>query len=303
MILVTGGSGFIGRYLIKVLSCQGYDIVAVSRHIQNQNIDYPNVKVKNADITNKEALNNLPSEIDSVIHLAAYCSTKETFDENEKLLRVNVIGTSNVLNFCVERRINHIIYSSTISVYGPRQYKEIKETDSTYPISFYGMSKLLGEWYCNKIGIQYDITYCSLRFCAIYGFGEEPNRHALPLRFINQALANNDINVFGDGNSARDYLYIKDAVNAIIRAYQKKVCGIYNIGPGYAVKVRDLAKMVSIIFSEGKSKLIFETSKKEDLSETYLDISKAKNDLNFKPEYTIENGLKDYYHEILRKKR
>ena len=300
MILITGGSGFIGRYCIKSLSSQGYDIVAISRNIENKNINYPGVNVKNADITKKEAFNDLPSGINCVIHLAAYYPTRENLEDNEKLLRVNGIGTSNVLNFCVERNVEHIIYFSTRLVYGPRNYKKMKEADNTSPTSFYGMSKLLGEWYCKKIGVEHDITYSILRFCAIYGPGEDPNRHILPFRFINQALANNDITVFGQGNRAKDYLYVKDATNAIIKVYQKAVCGTYNIGPGGQVKVRHLAKMVSKIFSQGKSKVIFDASQEEIPSETYLDISKAKNELSFEPEYTLENGLKDYYREILR---
>jgi len=293
MILITGGTGFIGRHLIPELIVKGYEMVLLVNKTLPPEEWSKKTKIIEVDITKKEQVFNLKGyPFKSIIHLAAYIPKEDIPEEFENCLRVNVIGTNNLLEFAKKEGITQFINSSTVMVYGATERPKVfKEKNKASPNTYYGMSKLIGEILCERYRKKFNIKTVSLRYAYIFGQGMP--EHFVFKKFLNRALRNEDIEIYGTGRGIRDFIYIKDVVRAIISALEKKAVGVYNIGTGKGTSLLDLAKIIVKIL-KSKSKILKLDNKKEDKSYLVVDISKAQKILGFHPKFLLEDGIKDF---------
>ena len=282
-ILITGASGFLGSYLVEKLVDAGQDILCTK-----------------FDITKRENFDSLPNSIDTVVHLAARVPKVSMPALMRDCIEVNGLGTNNIIGWCLGRGVKKVIYASTQMMYGTPQYLPVDEEHPVLPqghYSGYSISKYLGELFCERARVDFQLNCISLRFSRIYGYGENPG--FVLTKFIDLARSEKTLTVYGEGKSKRDLLYVKDAVNAIMLALDSPYQGIYNIGSGQIVSMIELAQTVSKVFSGSMSSVLCSSTGSGSEADFYLDIRKAQRDLGFVPQYSLESGLADYRKEVL----
>ena len=262
-VLVTGADGFIGSYLYDALDKKGYNVVDLGK------VDIRDFK-KILRIFKKE-------KPYAVFHLAALLPP----GENKTLFDVNVKGTFNLVEACRLQRVKRFIYSSSMNVYGDAKYLPVDEKHPINPYDFYGLSKWLGEELVKFYTKQYDLTGVVLRYSGVYGLGKDQGAVA---NFIKNAKLNKPLRILNNINW--DIIYVKDVVEANIKAFEKlnKIkFEVINIGTGKEINIKDLAEKI-IKITESKSKIIFNKNKKSSVPwHFYFNINKAKRLLKFKP--------------------
>ncbi len=313
MIVITGASGFIGRYLTARLLKNRYALILCSRRQSIRRL-FPQAKNILLDLAQENQLKKLPSQdVEAVVHLASFVPpsvNRDTIDTARKSLKVNIQGTLNVLEYVRRYRINKLIFASTISVYGDTLFPP-DEGDPAYPTSFYGLSKLAAEMLCEKYRRDYGIDCFSLRLGSVYGAEQVPNI-VIP-KFIRTVLLGQPIVIWGEGKKRVDFIYVKDVVSAILCALKSKSPGVYNIGSGKPASILELAQQVKTVFAKngptrscaqdrGRA-IVFDKDKPEDTVPVWFDISKAKKELGFYPKYSLRDGLKDYKRELMVKEK
>lgn len=222
--------------------------------------------------------------------MASFIPSKDSQQDFEKCIKVNVMGTLNLLEFAFKKNVTSFVYSSSASVYGSWGKLPVDESTPPQPKSFYGISKLMSEILCKKYSEDFGLNCACLRYSSVYGHIQRKDS-VLPI-FINQAIKNKKMTIHGRGARSQDFVYVKDVVRANVLAAQKNACGIFDIGSNQETTMTQLAKMIKKIF-KSKSKIVFDTSIEEG-PRFYLDISKAQKELSFSPRYSLEDGLKDY---------
>ena len=286
-ILLTGASGFIGSYLARKLNGIHYELIRISKTRKG---------FIKCDITNKKEVMEFifKNKIGIIIHLAPHIPINK--NDRKKTYETNVTGTKNILEAAEKSKIKGLIYVSSMGVYGKPKSIPIKETQKPQPIDYYGLTKLKAEKLCERFSKKFNIII--LRYAGVYGYGK--NKGAV-YNFVLNALLNKPLVIKAVGGKTHDFVYVKDVVNATVLALKniKKIkFGIFNIGSGKDVAVEELAKII-IKLCDSKSKLIVT---QKTVSERFLlDISKAKDLLNYEPQPLVKN-LKDYIRMIKWKK-
>ena len=313
-VLITGGAGFIGSYVVRELLNLDYEVYCIDnfdsfydRKQKLFNISgfaaNPLFHLIEKDILDRDAFTEIKNlKIDIIIHLAAKAGIKQSLEDPFIYQQVNIIGTLNVLEFAKEQGIKKVIYASSSSVYGINTNIPWKEDDTALkPISPYASSKIAGENLCFVYNKLYGINCIILRFFTVYGPGQRPDLAIH--RFTKLALAGKEINLFGDGNSKRDYTYISDIVSGVISAVHYKGASFdtFNLGNSYAVSLNELIVAMEDVYKL-KIKRNYLPEQPGDVPVTYANISKAKTLLNYNPAVSLSEGLerfkqwhKEYY--------
>ena len=284
-ILVTGGSGFIGKNLVKKLKELGHNVINCDL---NLNADY------SYDISNYDDLIKIPDPIDIIYHIAAQSYGYRSLIEPELDLDWNAKGTLNVCRFAKERKIKKIVYASTMAVYGEGDW--LKETDELKPLSNYALSKLYGET-CIKQFSQFGIDYTIFRIFPTYGPGQNltNGRQGIAAVFVQQVVRGNKINVTGPLNRYRDITYIDDNINALILGMDNRTSKeIYNICTNTKTYVKDI--IMKFIEFSGRNNFEVKNVGSEDGDQfgNTGDNSKLKA-LGWSPKIKINEGLKHLY--------
>lgn len=212
-ILVTGGSGFLGKHLCRALKNAGHSVKVIDLI---ENPEFPSVI---ADVRDTEKMIEEIKNVDVVFHLAALIEAGESVEKPQRFVDVNISGTVSVLEAMRQNGVKTFIFSSTAAVYGEPLRVPILEDDRTIPINPYGTTKLAVEGMLSSYVESFSFTGIALRYFNLYGPGEhhEPETHAIP-RFIEQIYQGKEVTVWGDGGHLRDYIYISDIVNAHLKA-------------------------------------------------------------------------------------
>jgi len=302
-ILITGVSGFIGSHLSEELLQRGYSVFGLSQSDKTDNIktllNHKEFHFQKGDIRDINLLRNIIKDknIKGIFHLAAILSYNNSLNDPFLFFNVNTGGTLNLLNAAYQNGVERFIYASTMSVYSePPEYLPIDEKHPTQPATVYGVSKLEGELYCNLYSKSMDISV--LRYCGVYGEGQ--HEHNAIYRFINQALNNEPITIYGNGTQTSDFTYIKNIVQGTILAFEKNKPGVYNIASGEEVSIRDLAKRI-INLTNSKSEIILTNTAINRPFRFVLDIKKAREILGYSP-LSLNEGLSRYTYQIMRNK-
>ncbi len=301
-ILVTGASGFIGCRLCEKLLKKGYTVFGFSNSADLRNIN-PIIKnrrfyFKKGDILDIKLLQNIIKEnkIKTIFHLAALLPQNNDFKNPFPIFNVNALGTLNLLNIAYKEHVRNFIYASTMSVYSePPKYLPVDEKHPTHPSTIYGASKSCAEIFCNIYSKVMNVTI--LRYGGVFGKGQ--HQHEAMFRFIQQALKNKPITIYGSGNQTTDFVYIDDVVEGTILVLEKNKTGVFNIGSGQETSIKELAKKI-IKITNSKSKILLVNKKTDRPFRFFLDIKKAKIILGFSP-ISLTDGLSKYLFESRRK--
>jgi len=310
-ILITGGAGFIGSNLVEKLLEYDNEVIifdnlstGIMENIKNLESN-PNFKFVQGDILNKELLEQVLENIDYVFHYAAVVGVKRTIEKPLEVLNVNTEGTRNVLELSLKQGVEKVIFASSSEVYG--EPVEIPERENGHVNAKlpYAASKLIGENYCEAYYDMYGLKTTSLRFFNVYG----PKQNSTPYGFvvgifIEQALKNKPLTIFGDGTQTRDFVFIEDNINAtIIAAEQSKTNGkAINIGTGKPTTILDLAEEI-IEITGVNTEPTFLPEREHDIKHRFPDISLMRELLGYRPEYKLRDGLKitiDWYKNDMR---
>lgn len=227
-------------------------------------------------------------QVDVLVHLAAYVprSKAQEYDDALKCVMTNVLGTCNLLHH-VGALSRRIILISTLEVYGPPESIPISESHRTNPTSYYGASKLAAEHYLSVFCERNHKSCIILRLATVYGPGE-PYRRAIP-NFIRNARKGEQLTVYGDGSDIRDYLFIEDAVEAIMLTIRNRATGIYNIASGTGHSIREVAERI-VTISGGHSRITYRPSGGQPTT-IILDTTKARKELGFSAKVGLVEGL------------
>ena len=217
-IIVTGGSGFLGRHMIRALITAGHNIKNIDLQ-PSRDTDNENFETVIADIRDTERMKLEIIDADVVFHFAGLIEAGESVKFPQKFIDNNISGTLSVLEAMRVNNIKTIIFSSSAAIYGEPQNIPISEDDRSIPINPYGMTKLAMEGLISSYVGLHGFTGVALRYFNLYGPGEhhQPETHAMP-NFIRQVYENRDVEVFGTGEHQRDYIHVKDIVDAHIKA-------------------------------------------------------------------------------------
>ncbi|MDY6866429.1 MAG: NAD-dependent epimerase/dehydratase family protein [Chloroflexota bacterium] len=294
--LITGGAGFLGSALSNRLARQGHH-VRVLDDLSTGDPDAldPDVHFTRGDINDRPKLWTLLQEIDCVYHLAARVSVTESILFPSDYNKVNVGGTATLMEAVRDTSTSRVILTSSGAVYGDQEQSLLSEGMKPHPNSPYAVSKLASEWYVRTIGALSGIETLCLRIFNAYGPGQRiPPAHppVIP-NFIRQAMQDGTLIFHGDGNQTRDYVYVDDAVNALVAAATVKGVEepIINIGSGTETSVRELARLV-IEITGGKPEEVYNPKAAGGVSRMRADISLAREKLNYLPLISLKQGLR-----------
>jgi len=301
-ILVTGGAGFIGQHLLKRLAhldCKAILIDNLSN--ANANFQIDNISFHKEDIRNKDSISDIfkCKKIDTCIHLAAKISVPESITNPFDTMDVNIQGTLNMLEACSKNRVDNFVFASSAAAYGEPKKFPMSEGQILNPSSPYGASKLAGELLVSSYGnfgkIQNAI---SLRFFNVYGEGQTLEYAGVITKFAERLSNGLRPIIYGDGRQTRDFVSVRDAVDAILLALSSdnkmsssSAPRVFNIASGKSISINDLAK--TMIRISGLDLLpLYEEERKGDIKNVVADITRAKNILGFEAKEELETGLK-----------
>ena len=272
-ILVTGGAGFVGKNLIPRLrqgnhEVQIFDALSAQQDIRNY----------------EDVVQVFRFQPQVVFHLAAQTEVNKSILDPLFDFQVNALGTLHVLR-CAKEVGAKVIYASTAAVYGDPQYLPIDENHRLQPKSPYGFSKLTGERYCLLYSQLYDLPVTVLRISSVYG----PHGHGVVNKFLAQNAARKPITIFGDGTQTRDFIYIEDVVNALLKSI--KTDGVFNVGTGRATSINELVHNVEKI-TGNKGVITHKEPMLGDIKHSWLNIERTVAELGFKPEVELSSGLR-----------
>jgi UDP-glucuronate 4-epimerase len=322
-ILITGAAGFIGFHAVIKLLGLGHEVIG----LDNLN-DYYDVKLKfdrleqlgiaeetaqlgalaqsnchkgfrfiKQDIMDAEGLLVLFKEhqFDKVCNLAAQAGVRYSLENPMSYINSNIVGFLNVLEACRLHGCKHLVYSSSSSVYGNAIKYPFVENDITdQPESIYAATKKTNEMMAFAYHKLYGLESTGLRFFTVYGPWGRPDM--APMLFANALLHQKPIKVFNNGNLYRDFTYVDDVVEGIVRIMmtdEKKLKSVYNIGKGSPVK---LMEFINVLEYEIGTKAVchFEKMQAGDVFTTYADVTALKTDLDYKPDTTLHEGIEKF---------
>jgi len=304
-ILVTGGEGFIGSWIVEKLSQMGHRVTTIDSNETYDVIDRESLdkiyqwRQRNWKKVNKRFGNVLMplnrawlQKQDIVIHLASYPRAKIVNDYPEMGVENIVVGTTGMLQDCVEHGVKRFVYVSSSMIYG-NFADGTREDHVANPVNIYGEAKLAGERLTQQFGRAHGLEYVIARPSGVYGAGDIPDR--VLSKFFAAAMNNQDINVH-DANNRVDFTYVEDAADGIIHcALEKQAANkIFNITAGRAKSLGEAAK--KIIQLTGSRSQIKDTGKNKLYpNRGTLDVSQARQLLGYRPEHSFDQGIAKYY--------
>ena len=292
-ILVTGGAGFIGGHIVDAYLQVGHEVVVVDRSAKKQ---YINSKVKfyPMDIQDKEL--NLVFEKekpDMVNHHAAQTDVKQSLENPNETIDCNIGGTINILENARKYGVKKIIFSSSAAVYGDQSEFPIQEDAEKRIISPYGVSKYGAELYIMCYARLYPLSYTIFRYANVYGPRQQ---NGVLVHWIRKLLTNKPCVLFGDGKQTRDFVFVRDIVEANVLALTKGDRVTVNIGTGQETALAEAFAILKNIHSSGS--FIKQDQNEGEILRSVLSNTKAKKELGWSPKTTLKDGLKETYEWI-----
>jgi len=297
--LVTGGAGFIGSHLCEALVEKKHTVYVLDNLSTGKlkNI-HEKVNFIEGDIRDYLLLLDLMSKVDGCFHLAAIASVMQSNEHPLQAHEINLTGTLNVIE-CT-RALNNkqknipVVFASSSAVYGNNQTLPNQEDGLTIPISNYGAQKLCGEYYGKFTNNLYATPFTALRLFNVYGARQtlESDYSGVITIFIKNLIAGFPITFYGDGEQARDFIYVKDVVRFFIRAMETSTDSmrIYNVCSGKKTSIHTIANILGEILKI-KPDIIIEPHRIGDILYNYGSPTLAKNELDILAEYSLESGL------------
>ena len=290
---VTGGAGFVGNNIVRLLVSKGYSVVVIDNlHTgKKENLDgiFEKIEFHQTDIRNYDEMEKILETVDGIFHEAALTIVQESFDKREEYFDVNVKGTENIFKIAKKFK-KKVVYASSSSIYGDSKQIPIKENSDRNPINPYGQTKLDDEFLAEKYSNS-GLEVIGLRYFNIFGKGQTGSYAGVITQFMRKLNEQKPPIIYGDGTQIRDFIHVSDIAEANLSAMLSKTnSGFFNVGTGVGTKIKDLAKIMIKIFNE-KFEPNYHDSLKGDVKISQADISKSQDLLNWKYSIGIEEGL------------
>lgn len=302
--LVTGCAGFIGSHLSERLLHDGHEVIGVDAFTDY----YPQAsKERNLEVVlghrhftliegnlNALPLNPLVEGIDIIFHQAAQAGVRASWGEQfDTYTQQNILATQRLLEAChAAASLQRFVYASSSSIYGNARVLPVTEDVVPQPVSPYGVTKLAAEHLCLLYQASFNIPCVALRYFTVYGARQRPDMAFH--RFIRAALSGDPITVHEDGNQTRDFTHVRDIVQAnVAAATSLRATGkVYNIAGGSRVTLNEaLAELEAAVGDE--LKVVHAPKQAGDVRDTYADIGRAQQDLEYSPTVSLRSGLRD----------
>ncbi len=302
-IYITGVAGFIGSHVAEALLLQGDRVVGLDnldpfydRSLKEGNIailsGYPGFHFTEGDIRDEGVLRQWGdgSPVDALIHLAAKAGVRPSVADPAGYADVNVSGTARVLTWARDRAIPRVLFASSSSVYGGNTKVPFSEDDPVdHPVSPYAATKKAGELLCHTFCHLYGMNIASLRFFTVYGPRQRPEMAIH--KFTRLLFEGNDIDVYGDGSSRRDYTYIDDIVKGVLGALLAPPGHrIYNLGESATISLSDLIGLLERATGR-KANRRFLPVQPGDVAVTYADVTRARAEIRYDPKVPVAEGV------------
>jgi UDP-glucuronate 4-epimerase len=323
-ILVTGSAGFVGSEVALKFLKKNFIVVGIDNHnnyydesLKNNRVKrlkkFKNYKHCKFDILNQNKILSICKKykIKKIIHLAGQAGVRHSLVNPKSYLKTNVIGFFNILEVCRKLKIKRLIYASSSSVYGLNKKIPFSENDNTdHPISFYSATKKSNEIMAHSYSYLYNIETIGLRFFTVYGPWGRPDMALF--KFVNNIFNNKKIKVYNKGDHMRDFTYIDDITDGIIKIFNlnlkkdlnfdlknpspsSSICPwrIYNIGSNNKIKLMKFIRIIEKILKK-KAKIQYFPLQKGDVETTYAKVNKIKYDAKYSPETEIYKGVSKF---------
>ena len=297
-VLVTGGNGFIGSHLVRLLGESEHDVYCLERYVTGRYVlgGQRLVKTVFGDLRDHFAVRKVVREVqpDAVIHLASISAVSYSYDHPIEVLETNFLGTVNLAESCLREipHFKHFLFAGTSEEYGNQENVPIKETAELYPNSPYAVSKVAADKHLQYMRDAYDFPVTILRNFNTHG--RRDNTHFVVERTIVQMLKGKTVRL-GDPMPIRDFMYVDDHVNSYLACLEneKAVGEIFNFCTGRGVSIAQLVGSIKKL-TGNESEVIWNTIPERPLDIAVLvgDNSKAKRILGWEPKFTLEEGLK-----------
>ena len=297
--IVTGGAGFVGSHLVKLLVEEGHEVIVIDNlHTgKKENLEsvIQQITFKKIDIRNYEELEKIMKNIDGVFHQAALTVVQDSFENPQEYHDVNVGGTENIFKLAKKNNFK-VVYASSSSVYGHQEKIPIVESAIRNPINPYGQTKLDDEYLVEKYS-KLGVKIIGLRYFNIFGEGQTLEYAGVITKFLDKIKQSQAPIIFGDGSQIRDFIYVGDIVMANFLAMKSEVNNLLvNIGTGQPLTILELAE-IFIKISNLKLKPIFKNALDGDIKKSQANIELATCSFNWKP----KKILNEWLIEILKK--
>jgi UDP-glucose 4-epimerase len=298
-ILITGGAGFIGSHILAQLQRRrDMDVVVFDNLSSGSKEHVPaGMELVEGDICDEAAVDALFADhhFDAVVHLAAQTMVPFSVDHPVEDCQINLEGVLHVLEACRTHGTGHILFSSSAAVYGDNLHIPLKETERLVPTSPYGITKMTTEHYLRVYHELYGMDATIFRFANVYGERQgEKGEGGVVSIFCKLLSQRQGITVFGDGNQTRDFVYVGDIAQAIIRALPLKGCHTMNVSTGQETSINDLIR--SFEKAVGYTVPVQYTAPRTgDILRSVLSNEALKRDLGFVPEMDLEEGIRRTY--------
>jgi nucleoside-diphosphate-sugar epimerase len=305
-ILVTGCAGFIGSHLCEKLLELGYQVIGIDNFDPFYSID---LKMENMegfkrnqaftfyqlDLCQATALQRIQEDVSLVVHLAGKAGVRPSIEDPQGYIDSNISATRNILDFMNQRGIQKLAFASSSSVYGNNKLVPFTEDQNVdHVISPYAFSKKSCEILNHSYHHLYQLDIVNMRFFTVFGPRQRPDLAIH--KFLKLMINNKSIPVFGDGNTARDYTYVADTVDGILKTCEflfenENVFETINLGNSYPVRLNDMIE--SIAKNSGITPVIRSMPMQAgDVNQTYADITKARELLGYAPKVSFDEGMK-----------
>ena len=304
-VIVTGGAGFIGSHVVDALLARGESVVCIDefndyydprikRHNLRGALRSERFRLVEGDLGDEAVLTETFRENpDALVHLAARAGVRPSLEEPALYYRVNCEGSAKLLEACRAAGVSRVVFASSSSVYGGNTKVPFHEDDPVErPVSPYAASKRAGELLCHTYHHLYGMHTSCLRFFTVYGPRQRPEMAIH--KFTRLLTAGKPIPLFGDGSSSRDYTYVDDIVDGVVRALDRpNGFRIYNLGESRTVTLRELTeKLAAALGVELRADR--QPAQPGDVDTTYADVSRAREELGYAPSVPIEEGLERF---------
>ena len=293
--VVTGGAGFVGSHLVKLLVKSGHQVKVIDNlhtgKMENLKEVRDNIEFKNIDIQDYDSMEKELRNIEGVFHQAALTVVQDSFKMPEKYHIVNVEGTENIFKIAHKNNFK-VVYASSSSVYGHQNVVPILENFDKKPINPYGKTKLDDENLAEKYAKQ-GVRIIGLRYFNIFGKGQTLEYAGVIIKFLDRIRDKKSPIIFGTGSQIRDFIHVEDIAKANLLAMKSDVSFTHaNIGTSNSISILELAKIM-IDISGLKLEPIMEKALEGDIEKSQSDNSLARKLFDWKPERKLEDWLKE----------
>lgn len=293
---VTGGAGFVGNNIVRLLVSKGHSVDVIDNlhtgKLENLEGVLNKIQFHEIDIRESEKIEPVLKDVDGIFHEAALTIVQESFQKEKEYFDVNVNGTENI--FKIAQKYNKkVVYASSSSIYGDTKQIPIKEDFERKPINPYGQTKLEDELLAEKYS-KNGLKVIGLRYFNIFGKGQTGSYAGVITQFMRKLKENKNPLIFGDGLQVRDFIYVSDIAEAnLCSMLNETENGFFNIGTGIGTKILDLAKIMIKVYGL-KIEPIFQDPLKGDVKISQADMKSTNKILDWRSKINLEEGLKSF---------